>query len=248
MVDLVTVACELLVICPTRGRPGNARRLAQAAASTSTAATRLVFAVDDDDPELPGYSDVPRSWAEVTRPRVDMLMCGLWQPMAAKLNAAAVAAAAVDPPPFALGFLGDDHLPRTHGWDSIMLGALRELGTGIVYGDDRIRGEALASAWVMTTDIVRALGAMVPAPVDHLYCDNAIMRLGAAAGCLRHLPGVVIQHLHPVAGTAPDDAGYRRVNSPDQYRRDGARYVGWAMRTLPGQAAAVAALRGVRVP
>ena len=118
--------------------------------------------------------------------------------------------------------MGDDHRPRTDGWDTKMLAALRELGTGVVYGDDLLQGERLCTSWAMTSDIVRALGRMVPAPVEHMFCDNAVMDLAKAAKCLRYLPDVVIEHLHPLAGKADWDPGYWRVNRPTSTERDGA--------------------------
>jgi hypothetical protein len=79
----------------------------------------------------------------------------------------------------------------------------------------------------MTADIVRALGKMVPAPVDHLYCDNAIRDLGRRADCLTYLPDVLIEHMHPAAGKASTDPQYQRVNSRQQYKGDRAAYHQW---------------------
>jgi hypothetical protein len=224
---------DLLVIVPSRGRPGNARRLSKAFAQTCTAGTRLVFVVDDDDPTA---GDYPSDGCEIRSG-------GPWQPMVPKLNAAAVALAGEA---FALAFMGDDHLPRTPGWDALMLDALHELGTGVVYGDDLLQRERLCTAWAMTSDIVRALGAMVPAPVGHMYCDNAVMALARSAECLRYLPDVVIEHMHPIAGKAAPDEGYVRVNRPEQYRRDEAIFGGWLARDMAVDAAKVRALLASR--
>ncbi|WP_037684635.1 hypothetical protein, partial [Streptomyces griseus] len=106
---------------------------------------------------------------------------------------------------------------RTVGWAGRYVDELRQLGTGIVYGDDGYQGERLPTQWAMTADVVGALGRMVPAPVEHLYCDNSVLDLGRAAGCIRYLPDVLVEHMHPVAGKAADDDQYRRVNSSAQY-------------------------------
>lgn len=225
---------DLLVIVPSRGRPTNAVRLAGAFDDTCIANTVLTFAIDQDDPTCVGYAAVERA-----------RFCGPWQPMVSKLNAVAAHLAGEA---FALAFMGDDHLPRTHGWDSLMLDALRELGTGVVYGDDLLQGERLCSSWAMTSDIVQALDRMVPAPVDHMYCDNAVMELARAAGCLKYLPDVVIEHMHPLAGKAEADDGYRRVNSPQQYARDEARFRTWMADGLAADAAKVRALLPVGAP
>ena len=229
---------DLLVIVPSRGRPANAVRLAEAFAATCTADTRLMFAIDDDDPARDRYPVYPEYGYEC-------LFCGPWQPMVPKLN---LVAGSQPRKWFALGFMGDDHLPRTHGWDSLMLDALREMGTGVVYGDDLLQRERLCTAWAMTSDIVRALGRMVPAPVDHMYCDNSVMELARSAGCLRYLPDVVIEHMHPIAGKAEADEGYVRVNRPEQYALDEAVFRTWMADGLAADAAKVRALSSVGAP
>jgi len=162
--------------------------------------------------------------------------------MVAKLDAVA---ASVASDYFALGFMGDDHLPRTNGWAQRYVDALRELGTGIVYGNDLLQGERLCTQWTMTSDIVRALGRMVPAPVDHLYSDNSVMVLGDHARCICYLPDVVVQHCHPFGGTAELDDQYRRVNAPEQYKRDKASYRGWTRAQMAKDVAKVRQLREV---
>jgi hypothetical protein len=144
-----------------------------------------------------------------------------------------------------IAFMGDDHLPRTEHWPSMLLAELGQARTGIVYGRDGIQNERLPTWWAMTPDIVRTLGRMVPADVEHLYCDNAIKDLGQAADCLRYLPDVLIEHMHPVAGKAPMDAGYARVNAHGQYERDRRAYEAWRANDLARQATTVRAARVV---
>src|SRR5690606_38125322 len=105
---------------------------------------------------------------------------------------------------------------------------LRELRHGIVYCDDLYQGPKLPTQWAMTSSIVNALGRMVPAPVDHLYCDNAVLALGKRTNCIRYLSDVVIEHMHYVVGKAQKDSTYARVNSNQQYRVDSRAYRRWA--------------------
>jgi hypothetical protein len=140
--------------------------------------------------------------------------------------------------------MGDDHRPRTVGWDAAYLNALHELGTGIVYGDDRLQGEALPTQCAMTADIVRALGYMAPAGLRHLAVDNFWLDLGRGAGCLRYLPDVVVEHMHPLAGKAEWTPGHRRVNAPAMYERDLAEYGRFKRHELPGAVAKVRDLMG----
>lgn len=233
---------DLLVIVPTRGRPGNARRVLEAWDATGAwADAALVFAGDADDPQIGGYRrladerrDDHRYWWLTELPA--------WEPMVSKLNKVATREARNF---WALGFAGDDHLPRTPGWARSYLDALRELGTGIVFGNDLLQGERLPTQWAMTADIVTALGRMVPAPVEHLDSDSSIHALGRAAGCIRYLSDVVVEHVHPAAGKAPEDDQYRHWNRPIQVKKDRRAYDLWRSAQLAKDATQVRALREV---
>jgi hypothetical protein len=230
----------LLVIVPSRGRPESVARMAQAWTETGAYddGAWLLFAVDGDDPHHSAY-------LAQASDRVQMTTTARWVPMVPKLNQTAMDAAGDW---WALGFAGDDHIPRTPGWAGRYLTELRDLGTGIVYGDDGYQGANLPTQWVMTANIVRALGRMVPAPVEHLYCDNSVLDLGRAAGCIRYTPDVLIEHMHPVVGKAETDAQYRRTNHPTQFRRDRVAYQRWQATGLGLDAATVRALAADPVP
>lgn len=200
---------DLVVIVPSRGRPEAAETLVRVFADTCTADTMLVFALDGDDPTLDRYPAVPQVVGEST--------C-----MVEALNLAALAV--LPSAGRGIGFMGDDHCPRTYGWDAAYLQALKDLGTGIVYGDDLLQGPRLPTQCAMTSDIVRALGYMAPPVLKHLYVDNYWLDLGSALGRLRYLPDVMVEHRHPVAGKAAWDAGYARVNDAAVYQADGAAY------------------------
>jgi hypothetical protein len=228
---------DLLMIVPSRGRPESVSRVVEAwQATDGYEHADLMFAVDADDPTLDGYyaQDLPSAG----RPLVKLFTVNRWMPMVHKLNLLARQATA-DNPYFALGFAGDDHLPRTRGWSGRFVEVLQEMGTGVVYGNDLLQGERLCTSWVMTSDIVRALGRMVPAPVEHMYCDNSVMDLASSAGCMRYLPDVVVEHCHPLAGKAAWDPGYLRVNSRHQFSRDQAAYQHWLAHGLAGDLAQI---------
>lgn len=231
---------DLVVIVPSRGRPEAARTLIQAFKATRTVA-HLVVAVDEDDPVREEY------WALAGGPPATTVDTGgAPATMVRALNASAVVRAISDDPPFAIGFMGDDHMPRTVGWDAAYLAALRELGTGIVYGNDLLQGHRLPTQCAMTSDIVRALGYMAPPMLKHLYVDNFWRDLGKAAGCLRYLSDVTVEHRHPLAGKASWDEGYERVNSPEMGEHDRVAYEAYvADGGLDADVAKVQALMGV---
>jgi hypothetical protein len=228
---------DLVVIVPSRERPWAAREMADAFAQTCTADTELMFALDDDDPTGIEYG-IEAGW--VSSPSRSMVEA---------LNyAATILANGYSAPPFAIGVMGDDHRPRARGWDEQYLAALRDLRTGIVYGDDLLQGEHLPTQCAMTADIVRALGYMAPPSLTHLYVDNAWASIGQSAGCLRYLPDVVVEHVHPFAGKAAMDAGYVRVNDQGMYHRDRVAFEAYvAAGDLAADVAKVRALRGAHV-
>lgn len=233
----------LVMVVPTRSRPGSVSRLITAWVETGAFGdgARMVLVVDRDDPCWEAYHTAVLT-AGLPQDLVTVVTMPQWMPMVHKLNRVAVEVAQTNPP-FAVGFAGDDHVPRTRGWVAECVAALVDCGSGIVYGADGYQDANLPTWWVMTSDIVRALGRMVPAPVEHLYCDNAIKDLGGVADCLLYLPDVLVEHLNPYAGgKAEMDAQYKRVNSRAQFTRDGRAYKHWVRTALYDQAALVRAL------
>jgi hypothetical protein len=220
---------DMIVIIPTRDRPGAVAELCAAFTATCSAHTLLVFAVDADDSHLRDYVEAVTRQEDVARRK-------MWinegaKTMVAALNGAVTYVLNAYPEVSAIAFMGDDHRPRTMGWDRHYLDALDELGTGIVYGNDLLQGERLPTQVAMTADVPRALGYMAPPTLTHLYVDNYWLSLGQAAGCLRYLPEVIVEHVHPAAGKALWDEGHLRVNAQSMYARDRfayARYAGQA--------------------
>jgi hypothetical protein len=226
---------DLVIVCPSRGRPEAMAELAEACAKTCTADTVLLVVVDTDDVTLPQYqapvdTQVFFAWASPDSGHVGAINFG-----------ARKALAEFDP--FAIAKLDDDHRPRTVGWDSQLLDALRDMGTGIAYGNDLFQGRALPTAPVLTADIVRALGFMAPPTLRHLYCDNFWRDLGVKADALRYLPEVVVEHLHPAAGKSEWTEGHQRVNTPQAYERDSAAYQTYLAASFDADVAKVRALR-----
>jgi predicted O-methyltransferase YrrM len=238
---------ELAIIVPTRGRPENIRKVIGAWDFTNAwDVADLVLAADSDDPEIQGYRDVAEEFLDGcpdgTPSPLRLVEMAVWMPMVAKLNMVAKDEAEGGRY-FAVGFAGDDHLPRTIDWAKRYLTVLHELGSGMVFGDDGYQGAKLSTEWAVTADVVRRLGRMVPAPVEHMYCDNSMVDLFDGAGAIRHLPEVRIEHMHPIAGKASTDAQYQRVNHRDQFRKDRMAYEGWKRQGLADSVAAVRALR-----
>ena len=201
----------LIVVVPSRGRPHNIAELVAAWDKTRTGDSHLWVIVDDDDTELDGYRQVA---AESARPWWSLTV-GPRRRLGPTLNDEALIASRLGH----VGFMGDDHRPRTVGWDTKIIAALGS-PLAVVYGDDLVQRQNLATAVFMHSDVVSRLGYMVPPGQIHLYLDDFWMLLGNRLGTLTYLSDVVIEHCHPVAGTAPSDAGYVEVNAPEMYSHD----------------------------
>lgn len=209
----------LSVIVPSRGRPQNCQRLAEAFDATCTLDdTTLLIAVDPDDPTLDDYLTGGYGTHGSLTILPERMRLG------PTLNYLAAGIAVINT---AVGFMGDDHLPRTHGWDAQVTGELDRLGMGLVYGDDLLQGELLPTAVFMTSSIIRTVGWMCPPGLTHLFLDDAWLTLGRALNAITYLPDMVIEHCHPVAGKAEDDAGYAECNAPDVWAHDEAVFARW---------------------
>lgn len=212
---------------------------------TITGNTILTFVVNEDDPRKPGYGVVTH---EDTRVHVEVCYVDASN-MVEALNLAAVNVVAGGmswgrPAPFAVAFMGDDHRPRTKGWDSQYVSVLRDMGTGFVYGDDLLQHEMLPTQVAMTSNIIQALGYMAPPNLTHLYVDNAWLALGRAAGCLCYLPSVVVEHVHPIANKAEWDEGHLRVNAQEMNQKDSIAYRNWLYEGYNQAVDAIRALAG----
>lgn len=196
---------DLLVIVPTRDRPRQLYRLLEACHLTCQEATDVAVCLDNDDPQLDEYLTLLNKFRShnvglywVVGPR---------HTLTGWTNEAAHAWAGKH---FALASLGDDHVPRTEGWDRELTGEIRANGgTGIAYGNDLLQGEGLPTAPVISADIVQALGWFCEPNMQHYYVDNVWKVLAEQAGCLYYRPDVVVEHMHPGAGKAQHDQTYQ---------------------------------------
>lgn len=223
---------SMAVIVPSRGRPQNIDALIDSWGCTWTGdntTANLLVAVDNDDPTLDEYRriDLP-SWAkmvEAPRLRLGGTLNFLTPHLAAMFDV--------------VGFMGDDHRPRTAGWDFDIERYM--VPNGVVYGNDLIQGANLPTAVFMDSRIVRALGWFVIPGMVHLFMDNLWKTLGEQLGTLRYLPDVVIEHVHPIAGKAEWDDGYREANDGAVWEHDEALYKEWIAFQMPTDIARIKA-------
>ncbi len=175
---------DLLVMVPTRGRRKQCERLLESFAETASDGTDLLFILDPDDQDTYEGMD----WGEATTAVLDPR-----DYLSGKLNKTAMAMTDLYP---VLAWVADDCVFRTSAWDRIMLAALEDLGgSGWVYADDKRRAD-VPEHWMVSSDVVKALGWFANPALNHFYLDNSIAELGKRAGLIRYCPEAVIEHLH----------------------------------------------------
>jgi hypothetical protein len=228
---------DLLVIVPSRGRSRSIARLLGAVHSTSRARTHVHVAVDEDDDELPRYEAVMAAAAGAD----DVLERGSRKGLTAWTNEIAMRRARQYP---YLASFGDDHVPRTPGWDAALIRGIQDLGgAGVAYPWDSTR-EDVPEAVVMSSDIVQALGWMCEPSLSHWFVDNVWADLGRGAGCIRHLRAVAVDHVHPATGQAKADATSQDNGRSLEADRDA--YWTWRRERMASDIEKIAMLRELR--
>lgn len=197
MRDLIDGEYDLTMYVPTRGRPDNARRVQEQFYKTTKLNSRIVFINSLNDSKLKQYTGLDNQI--IVEPDklgfVSPLNLGYRQDRRKVFS-------------YSVGFMGDDHMPRTEGWDELFVNKLVNLGTGFVYGRDGLQDAAIPTHIVMTANIPLTLGFMTLPRLQHLYADNFWLDLGNAINRIEFIPEVYIEHMHPAVGKSFSDAGY----------------------------------------
>lgn len=207
-----------LVILPSRSRPDNVKRGVDALLEHSRISD-IIVAIDEDQSDL--YPRLDGVTYEVN-PR--LRMNGTLNLVANKYTDKYET----------IYFLGDDHLVKTPAWDELLYAPIKARGYGLSYGNDLLQGQKLATAIMMSTNIIRTLGFMAPPKLIHLYMDNFWMSLGQALDCLTYVREAVIEHMHYLAGKAQADEQYLDVNSQEMYRKDQESFIDYMQGQLKG--------------
>lgn len=212
---------DLIVCVPSRGRPGNVSRLISACKRTCTADTLIHFGFDEDDPLLSANLGA-LDW-NITAAVMPRMGLTAWTNHLAKR--AVIRAPAV-------GSLGDDMIPRTHGWDTMLLEEIGRMGGGMAYPNDHRRDD-IPEAIVMSSWIIDALGYMAPPAMDHWYIDNAWRDLGNGAGCLAYRGDIVVEHLHPTRPGLEHLHDQTYEDAAAGFKPDLKKYQRWRLMDLP---------------
>jgi hypothetical protein len=210
---------SIAILTPSRGRPGQLASMINEAYVTAEDSTafEVYYAIDEDDAETYQYVDEIVAHAPTTK------IIGERQQLAGWTNTLAEIALADGHD--ILASWGDDHRPRTYGWDTSVTTAMDRMGPGLVYTADGLQNERLPTAPFWHRSIIEAWGFYFFPSCVHLYADDYWLYAAKALGRCAYLPDVMIEHLHPSSGKAKPDA----INAENDahYAKDGQAYALW---------------------
>ena len=208
---------DALFIVPTvRPRYGRLLKFLEAAEKTMRGDTEIMLALDEEElgewaPFLAELETGPAWLWSASAPRMSL---------GPKMNRHATQAMHAYP---RVGFLADDTLPVTEGWDVKLTEALRT--PGIAYARSNRRND-IPEHHLVSAVILRALGWYWLPTLRHYWADNVLGDLGRGAGCLRYVPSVTIRHEHYDVTPAEHDQVYREAERGGAL--DAAAYAAWA--------------------
>lgn len=104
-----------------------------------------------------------------------------------------------------IGWAADDVRFLTPGWDDLV----QEHKELVVYGQDGIQNEKMATHPFIRTEIPRALGYLLPPELVHGCADTFIEALAREIGSIAYDPRIKTDHLHVDAGKSEDDQTYK---------------------------------------
>lgn len=185
------------ILCPTRGRPENVKRLLESLKATCAAEPEVIFYQDEDDETVLEVGDC----RVIRGPRRTLSAC--WN------ECAKVATRDI------LMVGADDIVFKTKGWDTIVEEAFAKSTDKILmaFGDDGAWGDRLATHPIVHRKWFEAIGYITPPHFSADYCDTWIYEIAQAINRKVYLP-FVNEHLHPVWNKAEMDATYQ-----DKYQR-----------------------------
>lgn len=200
---------DLLLVVPSRGRPGNIERLWHAMQNTCVLDTRLVVGLDMDDETIEAYvgpfEDMDEPAEGVRKPGF-VIRNGLRQ-VVAWINELSMRK--LDVAPY-IGHIGDDNVPLTTGWDKAMVDALQQ--TPFAFCNDLYPREpgSLCCHVFTRSQVIRTLGYFGPPGIRHMYVDVAWMAWGVKTG-ITYRHDQIIEHRHYTKGQSPTgfDASYQ---------------------------------------
>lgn len=204
---------NLLVICPSRGRPLMCLTMAQSFRRTATSGTDLLICIDEDDPQLEKYKELLKNFKLVIGPRA---------------TTTEIINRNIDLEYNYLSVTNDDFFYKTEEWDHKLIMSIIFGGNpGIAYGNDLCAGVHIPTTSVISREIIATLGWLQLPGLKHLFGDNVWCQIGRGAKCLHYNQEVFIEHRHVFARKMQEDETFKFTNSKEMYEHDEKVFLDW---------------------
>lgn len=197
-----------LVVVPSRGRPQNVERCFTQLKQVSHISDFMLLINEDQKdlyPEIDGVRTVivPESYGTRSTSKFHYFADQ-------KLYEDYFTHSAID----------DDCVVTTDGWDLLLHLPLKAKGYGIAWGNDTIQNGRVPTKWMMTNNIVKALGFILPPGLIHLFGDDFLARLAEAINSGHYAPNVMMEHHHWLNKKAEMDATYMENSTGEVWAHD----------------------------
>jgi hypothetical protein len=121
------------------------------------------------------------------------------------------------------GFIADDVVPVTPGWDLALIAAAGTDRMAVPAGGHYQRDTEGAPHFVLGGDLPRLTGWLCLPGLDRLYIDTCWEKFCEARGALVRCPEIVLEHRHFSNGKALRDETYQKRHKAE----DRALYEAW---------------------
>lgn len=181
------IAEKIVWITPSRERPEKLERLIQSWKNTTSGLSDLLVCYDIDDNS---YDDLIEKYDAV----IWCINEGETKSFLRILND--IAYNCSDQYQY-LGFMEDDCIFETEGYEQKFIDKLKELGPyGIVFANDLLNTPRLITLPVLNSNIIKDLGYYCPNELNCLYADNYWRDLANELKSEYYFENVIIKHLH----------------------------------------------------
>lgn len=206
------------ILLPSRGRPAQLERFLDSVEEYADKPHRVevIVRLDEDD-------TAPYKLETLARSNVKALVGPAGAGMGRMTNECFALASG-----HIIMLAGDDMVFRTDGFDTMVKALMPHDGIGLVYGNDLLQGEGLATHPFIGRATINAWGGqVVPDEYGAEYIDTHIMDTFARLARMGHqrmlyVPDLITEHLHYLNGKAAKDETY--TNKPMGLRESCAVY------------------------
>lgn len=205
---------NIALLTPTRERVDWFRRMSESAIHTADEPDKVALVVKLDTDDFANHEE----YKAILRPDQDIYQIGPSKCLSVLWNNCYEV---IKPWADLCLHNGDDVIFRTQGWDTQVREAAKKFpkGIGMVFADDGLQHEGLATHGFYSTQWTEILGYFVPPYFAHDFNDAWLNQLGKwmrQAGfpnaCI-YLKDVLIEHMHHTAGKSHIDSVYKLAHT-----------------------------------